>query len=138
MTEPKRKGRKTAEEEVQDYLRSIGKELDQLPDIDLEIPDNPEELLEAFTEQLYRQMKLGELKSTALVNGLRAIASLADKWKQENPPEITVDERGIDEVLKDVGLPRERRIEIGRDEIERLRKQTSDLELVVARIEGEV
>lgn len=130
-------GRKTTQEEVQDYLKSIGKDIDDLPDVDFEIPENPEELLEAFTEQLYRQMKLGELKSTALVNGLRAIASLADKWKQENPPEVQVDERGIEEVLQDVGLPRDRRIEIGRAEIERLRKQTSGLELVVAQIEGE-
>jgi polyhydroxyalkanoate synthesis regulator phasin len=137
IEEPKRRGRKSKQEEVEDYLRSIGKSLDDLQDKVFETPDDPEEMLEEFTSELYRQMKIGELKSTSLVNGLKAIASLAQRYRELNPPEVVVEEQDVDELLKDAGLPRDRRVELGRQEIDRLRARTSALEVVVARIEGE-
>lgn len=130
-------GRKTVEAEVEDYLRKRGKTLDELPNIEDAVPDDPAEMLQAFTSALYRQMNSGDLKSQALVAGLKAIASLAEKYERENPKEVVVVERGIDEILGDTGLPRERRVDIGRAEIDRLRERTSALELVVAQIEGE-
>lgn len=128
-------GRLTKEEEFKRELERRGVSLDDLPSF--EIPDDPEEMLEEFKVELYRQMKSGDLKSTGLVNGLKAVAQLAEAYRAANPPEVEVEEQGIDEILADVGLPRDRRIEIGRQEVERLRERTNALEMVVARIEGE-
>ena len=135
MDEPKRRGRRTKEEEALDYLRSIGKNIDDIPDVEYEIPD-PETMLREFEERLYREMRNGNLNNTSLVNGLKAIASLAITWREQNGPKEVVVERGVDEILGDAGLPRERRVDIGREEIDRLRARTSALELVVAQIEG--
>lgn len=128
-------GRLTKEEEFKRELERRGVSLDDLPSF--EIPDDPEQILEDFKAELYRQMKSGDLKSTGLVNGLKAVAQLAEAYRAANPPQVEVEELGIDEILADVGLPRDRRIEIGRQEVERLRERTNALEMVVARIEGE-
>ena len=128
-------GRLTKEEEFKRELERRGVSLDDLPSV--EVPDDPEQILEDFKAELYRQMKSGDLKSTGLVNGLKAVAQLAEAYRAANPPQVEVEELGIDEILTDVGLPRDRRIEIGRQEIERLRERTNALEMVVARIEGE-
>lgn len=135
MTEVRR-GRRTVEAEVQEYLRKAGKKMDDLPDVDVEVPDELT-MLDEFKAELYRQMKTGELKGSNLVNGLKAVAAMADAYLAAHPPEVVVDERGIEEILGDVGLPRDRRIDIGRQEIDRLRARESDLQLVVARLEGE-
>lgn len=128
-------GRLTKEEEFKRELERRGVSLDDLPSV--EVPDDPEQILEDFKAELYRQMKSGDLKSTGLVNGLKAVAQLAEAYRAANPPQVEVEELGVDEILTDVGLPRDRRIEIGRQEIERLRERTRALEMVVARIEGE-
>lgn len=128
-------GRLTKEEEFKRELERRGVSLDDLPSV--EVPDDPEQILEDFKAELYRQMKSGDLKSTGLVNGLKAVAQLAEAYRAANPPQVEVEELGIDEILADVGLPRDRRIEIGRQEVERLRERTNALEMVVARIEGE-
>lgn len=130
-------GRKTREEEVADYLREQGKSIDDLPDADFEIPSDPLAMLEDFKKTLYVQMKRGELKSTALVQGLKLVDSIAEKYLAANPPVVVVKEQGVDEILIDAGLPRDRRIEIGRGEIERLREREAALHLMVARLEGE-
>ena len=128
-------GRLTKEEEFKRELERRGIALDDLPTT--EVPEDPEQMLEEFKSELYRQMKSGDLKSTGLVNGLKAVAQLAEAYRAANPPQVEVEELGIDEILADVGLPRDRRIEIGRQEVERLRERTNALEMVVARIEGE-
>jgi polyhydroxyalkanoate synthesis regulator phasin len=130
-------GRRTREEEAREWLRQQGKSVDDIPDKTFEMPEDPQQMLEEFTAELYKQMQRGELKNTSLVNGLKAVASLAESYRQAHPVEVVVEERGIDEILGDAGLPRDRRIDIGRQEIDRLRERTSALELVVARIEGE-
>lgn len=130
-------GRKTREEEVADYLREQGKSIEDLPDAIFNIPDDPLEMLEDFKVELYTQMKRGELKSTALVQGLKAIQAIAEAYLAANPPQVVVKEQGVDEILVDAGLPRDRRIEIGREEIERLREREAALHLMVARLEGE-
>ena len=136
MTEPRKRGRKTVEEEVQDWLKSQGKQLEDLPDVEIEVPDELQ-MLEEFKAALYVQMKSGELKGSNLVNGLKHVASMAEAYLAAHPPEVVVVEEGIDEVLADIGLPRARRIDLGRQEIERLRSRVDDLQLVVARLEGE-
>lgn len=128
-------GRLTKEEEFERELARRGIAIEDLPTVD--VPDDPEQMLEEFKKALYREMASGALKSTGLVNGLKAIAQLAEAHRAANPPEKEVEEVGVDEVLADVGLPRNRRIEIGRKEIERLKERTDALALVVARIEGE-
>src|SRR5690242_16908099 len=100
MTETKR-GRKSRQEEVEAYLREQGKSIDDLPDAIFEIPENPLELHEEFRSELYKQMKRGELKSTALVQGLKAIDGMAEKHLAANPPKVDVQEKGVDEVLVD-------------------------------------
>lgn len=136
MTETKR-GRKSREEEVADYLREQGKSIDDLPDAIIDLPEDPLEMLEEFKTELYKQMKRGEIKSTALVQALKTIDGIAEKYLAANPPKVEVREQGVDEILVDAGLPRERRIEIGRTEIERLRERENALQVVVARLEGE-
>jgi len=136
VTETKR-GRKSREEEVADYLREQGKSIDDLPDAIIDLPEDPLEMLEEFKTELYKQMKRGEIKSTALVQALKTIDGIAEKYLAANPPKVEVREQGVDEILVDAGLPRERRIEIGRTEIERLRERENALQVVVARLEGE-
>ena len=136
MTETKR-GRKSREEEVADYLREQGKSIDDLPDAIIDLPEDPLEMLEEFKTELYKQMKRGEIKSTALVQALKTIDGIAEKYLAANPPKVEVREQGVDEILVDAGLPRERRIEIGRTEIERLRERENALQVVVARLEGD-
>jgi len=136
VTETKR-GRKSREEEVADYLREQGKSIDDLPDAIIDLPEDPLEMLEEFKTELYKQMKRGEIKSTALVQALKTIDGIAEKYLAANPPKVEVREQGVDEILVDAGLPRERRIEIGRNEIERLRERENALQMLVARLEGD-
>lgn len=134
-------GRGTAEEEAKRYLAGLGvlnpeEILDGLKDRSaIEVPDNPEDLLREFTEALYLQMKLGELKSTALVQGLKAVSILAEAAKRDEPP-VEGPERGIDEILADAGLPLDRRLEIGKRELERLRAREKALAAVVDGLEA--
>lgn len=130
-------GRKSTQEEVAEYLRAHGKSIDDLPDAIIDVPDDPLEMLDEFKTELYKQMKRGELKSTALVQGLKAINGIAEAYLVANPPENVEKQQGVDEVLSDAGLPSDRRIEIGLQEIERLRERVSAVQLVVARLEGE-
>lgn len=136
VAEPKRRGRRTKHEEALEYLKSIGKDIGEIPELEFEIPD-PEQMLEEFKEKLYREMKSGNLTSTALVNGLKAVASIAEAHRLAMQVGVEPVERDVDEILGDVGLPRDRRVDIGREEIDRLRSKTVALELVVAQIEGE-
>ena len=133
-------GRKSKEEETRDYLRSLKLDPDTIlqaaEGASLEVPDDPDELVKEFTAALYTAMKLGDLKSTALVQGLKAISLIAEQVKKDLPPPAPVI-REIDEVLSDAGLPRDRRIEIGRAEIERFLSRADELRLVIARLEGE-
>ena len=129
-------GRKSTEEEVQDWLRQHGKQLDDFPDLGLETPD-PLTMLEEFRTEAYRQMKAGELKGSNLANVLRLIDKMAEDYKATLPPTDVVEEKGIEEILADLGLPAKRRIELGREEIRRLRERESALQLLVARLEGE-
>lgn len=133
-------GRKTKEEEARDYLRSLKIDPDQIlaaaTESTFTVPEDPDELVREFTEALYTAMKLGDLKSTALVQGLKAIGQIAEQVKRDTPP-VVEEVRGILDVLADAGLPRGRRVEIGRQEIERLAAQIGDLQLLIARLEGE-
>jgi hypothetical protein len=132
---PKRgRGRRTKEEEARDYFAELGLDssvFDALKDRgEIEIPDDAA-MLEEFKKALYVQMSTGQLKSTALVQGLKAIALIAATAR---PSEDTGPERGIDEILADAGLPLERRREIGVQELERLHSRAAALETIVKNI----
>jgi hypothetical protein len=130
------RGRRTKEEEARDYLAELGLDssvFDALKDrSDIEIPDDAA-MLEEFKKALYVQMSTGQLKSTALVQGLKAIALIAATAR---PSEETGPERGIDEILTDAGLPLERRCEIGRVELARLQSRTAALATVLGTMEA--
>jgi len=138
VTEPEKRGRgrRTKEEEAREYLAELGLDptsvLDALRERgEVDIPDD-EQMLEEFKQALYVQMRMGQLKSTALVQGLKAIGDIAATIKPgaaEDGPE-----RGIDEILADAGLPAERRQEIGRVELGRLHSRAAALELVLETI----
>ena len=133
-------GRRTAEEEARAYLERHGINPDTLDDFKFvdneELPD-PEEMFDQFLGILYRHAKSGDLKGTGLVNAITKLANLRDEARKEREKNEVVEEREIEDILADAGLPAERRIEIGRAEVERLRERTAALEVVVARIEGE-
>jgi len=134
---PKRgRGRGTKQEEAWKYLAELGLDpgsvLDALRERgEVDIPDDAA-MLEEFKQALYVQMKTGQLKSTALVQGLKAVAIISATAK----PDAADDgpERGIDEILADAGLPAERRQEIGRVELGRLHSRAAALELVLETI----
>lgn len=130
-------GRGTKEDEANAYLAGLGLDAESVlaalkERAAIEIPDAAG-MVSEFREALYVQMKLGELGSTALVQGLKAVAVLAEADKQSGP-EDTGPERGIDDILADAGLPPERRRDIGRQELERLHARAAALELVVNNI----
>ena len=140
-SEPTKRGRKTKEQEAWNYLLSQGIDpADVLSGATgrapVEIPDDPAEIVEAFKDALYTQMKRNELKGTALVQGLKAVAVLAEVAKNE-PDRADSSERGVDEILADAGLPVERKLEIGHAELARLRERTVALEVVVKNIQEE-
>lgn len=133
-TRQERRGRKTTEEEVFAYLRRKGVD----PDVLLEgaeetpVPDD-EGFYEELRAELWRRRQV--MTDTALVNGLKALTAAAAAAASARTDDAeTV--RGVDEILADAGLPDERRIEIGREEIVRLTERRAALELVVAGIEG--
>lgn len=133
-------GRKSKAEEARAYARTLGVDLDAAAAgedsrVEFEVPDDPQQIVVEFTTALYTQMKLGDLKGVALVQGLKAIASIADSLRPAEVEDVSV--REVDEVLADAGLPAHRRVELGREEIERLRGRKAALELLVARLEGE-
>lgn len=125
-------GRKTKEEEAKDYLASLGLDIPEELKGPIEIPGS-EQMVVEFKEELYRQMRSGKLGQTALVNGLRALAVLAEASKQKEQAEEGP-ERGIDEILADAGLPSDRKREIGHQELQRLHARAAALELVVEAI----
>jgi hypothetical protein len=137
-SEPARRGRKTKEQEAWNYLLSQGIDPAEVlggtgAPLAVDIPDDPSEVVEAFKGALYKQMTRGELKGTALVQGLKAVATLAEAAKNE-PDADGGPERGIDEILADAGLPDERRLEIGRGELARLESRTVALARVLETI----
>lgn len=137
------RGRKTREEEVYAYLRQHDIDPEALfgeADGDAEGRDvgfvpGDEQMFEEFRTELYRRRR--EMNDTALVAGLKSLALLAAAAKAANVDEAE-DVREVSEILADAGLPAERRVELGRQEVARLAEQTRALELVVASIEGEV
>ena len=136
MTTPRR-GRKTAEEEARDYLRKHGIDPDTLQKIEASDLPDPEQMFEDLLAVIYSQSQSNDLKGAALVNGLRLVRELAEESRKKREKEEVVEERDIEDILADAGLPAERRIEIGLGEVERLRARTTALQLVIAKIEGE-
>lgn len=133
----KKRGRGTREEEAHAYLRSVGIDphsvLDNIRSI--EVPESDEEYFQKFRELLYIRAATDELSDTALVNGLKAIATMAEAAAARQQDEDVI--RDVDVILADAGLPAARRVEIGRGEIERLRARVAGLEMLVAQLEGE-
>lgn len=133
-------GRGTSEDEAKAYLASLGLDphavLDGLKERrQIEVPTD-EMMIAEFKEAIYVQMKLGELKSTPLVNALKALSILADAAKANEPADDTP-ERDIADVLADAGLPAGRRVEIGQQELEKLYARAEALKLLVEKIGAE-
>src|SRR5512146_2949517 len=107
--EPRRRGRQTKEQEARAYLEEHGVDPDSIlgPSTDGPMPKTFEEMRDAFMRLLWA--KQGEVKGTAIVQGLRAVAALAETQRGQ----VERDEKVlIADVVRDANLPVERKRQI--------------------------
>lgn len=126
-----KRGRPSKEEEVRRYLAQYDLNLDELlgrPAENIEVPDDPQEIIDELTKIIYKRVRGGGMKDTALVNSLKVLDTLAERARGNEDDDGP--ERGIDEILRDAGLPVERKVEIADLELSRLQRRLEALRSV--------